>query len=164
MSDPEHDSYDIEGTAALAAAAGELAGRMHREIALLSYQLPDEIYGKPAFLETIKHMVKETEGQHVRARVLVQEPDEAGRGNQLVSLGQDFSSFVTFRQPAAEHRDWQNEWLIVDDRHLLERKAPGSIKATCHIEAPYNALKALRQFNKVWEQAETIQGFRRIHL
>lgn len=160
----ESETYEIEGTAAFAAATGDLAGRVHREIALLSYQLPDEVYGKPAFLEAIKNMVKATEGQHVRARILVQEPGNAAAGNQLVTLGQDLSSFVTFRQPAAEHRDWRNEWLIIDDRHLLERQTPNHLKATCHVEAPYNAVQALRQFNKVWEQAETIQEFRRVHL
>lgn len=164
MSEDAGNVRRLEGTDAFAAAAGEIASRARREIALLSFQLPNEFYGASTFAEAVKRMILDSAGRRARVRVLVQEPRGAATGNRLVTLGQELSSFVDFRQPAAEHADWRGEWLIVDERHLLERQAPESLVASCHMDAPPDARAALRRFDEVWEMAEPAAELRRLHL
>lgn len=164
MSEHRDNVHRLEGTAAFADAAGEIAGRAHREIALLSFQLPDELYGTATFSEAVKRMILDSASRRARVRVLVQEPRDAATGNRLVALGQELSSFVEFRQPAAENADWRGEWLIIDGSHLLERRAPESLVATCHIDAPSDARPALRRFNEAWNIAEPVAELRRLHL
>lgn len=164
MSDGAGDTRRIEGTAAFAAAAGELADRARREIALLSLQLPDEVYGTPAFTDAVKRLILESVSGHASVRVLIQNPGEAATGNRLVTLGQEMTSFVAFRQPAAEHAGWQGEWLIIDQAHVLERPTPDHLTATCHTHAPAEASAARRRFDELWAMSEATVELRRLHL
>lgn len=153
----------IEGRAALAEAAVEVASRARREIALLSFELPEAVYGTPEFCDAVKDLVL-TAGRHARVRILIQEPRGAATGHRLVTLGQHLSTYVAFRQPGIEHRERRGEYLIADERHLLQRQTPDATEAMLQLDAPPEARAALRQFNEIWDSGEPPPDLQRLYL
>lgn len=161
---PEHGGYALQGADAFAATVIELAGRAERDIALLSQRLPSQIYGNSAFLQQIKHMIRDNAGRRTQLRVLVQEPRAINIGNRLITLGQELPDFLAFKQPAAEDADLCGEWLIIDQQHFLERQTSARVDATCHINTPLKARAARRRFEQAWALATAIPELRRLSL
>ena len=123
--DPER----IEGRAAFAAAALELVSRAQLAVRLLSFDFDRAIYGDEAFVDQIKRLALSSE--RARIRVLINQPKAAMKGaHRFVELGRRLPSRIEFRELTEELMITERgDWLIVDQRGLLERQEPAALAA-----------------------------------
>lgn len=153
----------IEGRAAFAAAAVEVAGRAQREIALLSYDLPTWAYGSQAFCTAVRELILNAPRANVR--VLIHDAKTvATRGQPLIELLRQLSSYAEIRVLAEHQRGHQDDCLIADEHHLLERDTPDTPSARAHFDSPLAGRAARRRFDGLWESAEPASELRRLHL
>lgn len=152
----------IRGRADYAQAAAALAQSAQREVALLSHDLPSAFYGTDAFCTAIKDLILRY--RRARVRVLVHNPKPAARGHRLVDLGRQLSSFCEFRVLGEANRELRSDWLVIDERHVLDRFAPESLEAVCHRAAPATARSYLRRFDDYWENGQPAIDLRTLNV
>lgn len=154
----------VEGREAFAAAAAELAGRARRELALLTFDLPDWAYGTPAFCDAVRDLILRA-APRARVRVLIQDVRSvAVQSQRLLPLLRDLSSYTEIRALAEHQRDIRDDCLIADEHQVLERDAPESVAARVHRDAPVRGRAARRRFDSLWDAAEPASALRRLYL
>jgi hypothetical protein len=155
---------DIEGHAAFAEAALELVAGASREIRLFSYELDVRLYGSEALYEAVKHFLLSSE--RARLRVLInQSRFAAQRGHRLVELGRLLSSRVEFRELREDRSsELRGEWLIIDERSLLERREPEALVAKLSQDQPLVARERGNAFETLWHESLPARELRSLGL
>lgn len=154
----------VEGRSAFADAALALIAEARREIRLLSHELDVRLYGSEAVYEAVKGFLLSSE--RARLRVLINQPRLAAqRGHRLVELGRLLSSRVEFRGLSDERQqEHRAEWLIIDERSLLERREPEALVARLFQDQPLAARERGNDFETLWNEASPAQELRSLGL
>lgn len=154
----------VEGRAAFADTALALVATASREIRLLSHELDLRLYGSEALHESIKRFLLGSE--RAKLRVLLNQPRLAAqRGHRLVELGRLLSSRVEFRElPEERRQEHRGEWLIVDERSLLERREPEALVARLSKDQPLAARERGNVFESLWNESAPAQELRSLGL
>ena len=162
--DANRDPERIEGRVAFAAAALELASQAQTALRLLSFDFDRAIYGDEAFVDQIKRLALSSE--RARIKVLINQPKAAMRGaHRFVELGRRLPSRIEFRELSEEQLvSERGDWLIADQRGLLERQDPAALAARLHREAPLEARAKAQRFDELWEQSIGCSEFRSLGL
>lgn len=162
--DARRDPERIEGRAAFAAAALELASRAQLAVRLLSFDFDRALYGDEAFVDQIKRLALSNE--RARIRVLINQPKAAMRSaHRFIELGRRLPSRIEFRElPEDLMIGERGDALIVDHQGLLERSEPGALVARLQRKAPLAARAAAQRFDELWEQSSGCSEFRSLGL
>lgn len=162
--DASPDPERIEGRAAFAAAALELASQAQLALRLLSFDFDRAIYGDEAFVDQIKRLALSNE--RARIRVLINQPKAAMRGaHRFIELGRRLPSRIEFRElPEDLVISERGDALIIDHQGLLERSEPGALVARLQRKAPLVARAAAQHFDELWEQSSGCSEFRSLGL
>lgn len=160
MSGRAGEAATLEGRAALASALLALATRAERDVLLLSFDFDRVLYGSEAFVEAIRRLGLSSE--RARIRVLINQPKPAMKGaHRLVELGRRMPSRIAFRELNEERRTaHRGDWLIVDERHLIERGSPDAPTARQQPDAPLLARAKVKAFMELWEASSGCAEFR----
>jgi hypothetical protein len=152
----------LQGRAAFAAKAVELARGARYELLLRSDALDRVLYGSEDFYNTVKDFLLGSE--RARLCVLVRLPQEAvHNAPRLIDLGQRLSSRVEFREPGEQQGEIDPaDWLIADRRVLLERRSPDSLEAQFWAEEPQRGKLYGEEFDKLWNEAQPAQELRNL--
>ncbi len=163
-SEPEKEAVTVvTGIEAFIDCARQMAEAAHLDVALLSHSLDARVFGDDAFVDKLQAFVLRQERS--RLRVLVNAPELAMRkSHRLVELGRRVSSRVHFRQLADDQKGVVEEYLIVDEKLLLQRDAADQLDARYYAYAPLAARQRLQAFNILWEAALPAQEFRELRL
>lgn len=150
----------LQGRAACAARALELARAARGELLLLSDSLDRSLYGGEDFAEAVKRFLLASD--RARLLVLVNQPQPAARNiPHLLELARRISSRVEFRQPSETQAEAiRGEWLIADRRALLERREPEALEAQFWAQAPQRGKTRGEEFELRWNEAEPAQELR----
>jgi hypothetical protein len=151
----------LQGRAAFAAKAQELARGARSELLLLSDSLDRALYGSEEFADAVKHFLLDND--RARLLVLVNQPQPAARNvPYLLELARRISSRVEFREPseAPSEEAGRGEWLIADRRVLLERLAPEALEAQFWAQAPQRGKVRCEEFEQRWNEAQPAQELR----
>ncbi len=153
----------VSGMEAFVDRARQMAGAAYLDVALLSHGLDARVFGDDVFVDRLQAFIL---GQdRSRLRVLVNAPELAMRkSHRLVELGRRVSSRVHFRQLADDQKGIVEEYLIVDEKQLLQRDAADQLDARYYAYAPLAARQRLQLFNALWEAALPAQEFRELRL
>lgn len=154
----------LEGRAALASALLAMAAGARYEILLLSVDLDRTLYGSEAFVEAIQRLALSS--TRARVRVLVKQPRAAMQAaHRLVELGRRLPSRIEFRELAEERHAGQHaDWLIVDERQLIERDRPDALFARQQQDAPLLARAKAKAFMELWDESPGCAEFRTLGL
>lgn len=139
----------ITGRAQFLDAALALIATARRDIALLSYNLEPRIYNQDAIYTALKDFILLS--PRSRLRVLLNDLGPAARGHSVVELGRKLSSFVEFRGLDERQREIRADWLIIDERHVLERRTPTHLEAHLHMDNPPLVRAKRKQFDAWWQ-------------
>jgi hypothetical protein len=139
----------LTGTAELRRAVVDIVSHAERSLAILTPNLEPEIYEHVEFLDALKRFVLAR--TYARVRVLISQPERAIRhGNQLVQMGQRLSSYIQFRNLAAESRPVQEAWCIADANALVYRADHATGEGVVDTYAPEIAKRYLDLFSELW--------------
>ena len=160
MSDAAGDPVKLEGRAELASAALALVAAAQREVLLLSFDFDRALYGGEAFVDAIKRLGLSSE--RARIRVLINQPKSAMKGaHRFVELGRRMPSRIEFRELNEERLSTHRaDWLIVDERQLIERDRPDALVARQQQDAPLLARAKARAFMELWDESSGCSEFR----
>lgn len=160
MSDPAADSVKLEGGAELASALRAVVESARREVLLLSFDFDRALYGSEAFVDAIKALGLSSD--QARIRVLINQPRAAMKGaHRFVELGRRMPSRIEFRELNEERQiSLRGDWLIVDERHLIERGSPDALLARQQRDAPLAARAKARAFMELWDESPGCAEFR----
>ncbi|WP_293374933.1 hypothetical protein [Nevskia sp.] len=160
MSDAAGVPVKLEGRAALASAALAAVATARREVMLLSFDFDRALYGAEAFVDAIKALGLSSE--RARIRVLINQPRAAMKGaHRFVELGRRMPSRIEFRELNEERQiSHRADWLIVDERHLIERGSPDALIARQQLDAPLAARAKAKAFMELWEESPGCTEFR----
>lgn len=157
MTDARRTPLPVEeaviGLGAYAETAQRLVGQARRSIALMSVGLDVRAYGNPAFVDAVQAFV--LLNPQVRMRILLQQSRQAmAGGHRLVELIRRVQSRIEARQLLPEHRHMPpEEYLIVDQRHLLHRAGVQVLEARLLTDAPAAVRQPLENFEQLWEES-----------
>ncbi len=160
---PLHNDASLEftpvgGTEAFAAAALAVVATARHQLALMTVDLDQRLYGSEAFVQQLRGFI--LQHRRARLRVLVQEPLLAVRNSpRLVEFGRMLSTRIEFRQVPAARRRLRQEVLIADERAVLYRGAPDQTEAKHYEQAPLVARSHLRAFETQWQEAVVAREF-----
>jgi len=154
------DIVTLEGRAALASALLALAERAERDVLLLSFDFDRALYGSEAFVDAIKRLALSSE--RARIRVLINQPRMAVcSGHRFIELGRRLPSRIAFRELIDERRATQRaDWLIVDQRSVIERGSPDALRARQQCDAPMPARAKAKAFMALWDESPGCVEFR----
>ncbi len=161
MAESEQPEVELlEGEAAFAAKAVELAGSARMELTLLTQQLNERVYGTENFVTAVRQFV--LQHSHARLRVLVNNTKRAiSGGSRIVEFGRKLSTFIEFRELLPERRQMvREEFLIADGRLMLYREAPENLEAKFYGTVSHAARLKLREFDTFWNESSTAQELR----
>jgi len=160
VSDAAGAALVLEGRAALAAALQSAAEAAQRELLLLCFDFDRGLYGSEGFADAVKRLA--LSGERARIRVLINQPKAAMRGaHRLVELGRRLPSRIEFRELDEEQQIAQRgDWLIADQRRLVERSAPDALVARALDDAPLAAQARARAFGELWDRSPGCAEFR----
>lgn len=160
MSDAAGVPVKLEGRAELASALLAAVATARREVLLLSFDFDRALYGGEAFVDAIKALGLSSE--RARIRVLINQPRAAMKGaHRFVELGRRLPSRIEFRELNEERQiGHRGDWLIVDERHLIERGSPDALVARQQRDAPLIAGAKATAFMALWEESQGCAEFR----
>lgn len=143
-------------------AACELARSASLHLNILSYAFEREIYGYSDFVQAVQALA--TRHRMARIRILIHSPEWASRsGHRLVELARRLSSFVELRELHEQDKQLTSEVLIADEKALLYRESPDTMRARYYANAPRDAKSWLRRFEGLWAGGEPVQGLRQLN-
>ncbi len=141
----------------------EMVAGARQEIVIGSVDLDRRIYGGDVLVGGLRRFL--LEHRRGRLRGLVQKPKLAVRGaHRLVELSRALSSRIELREPGAASSGGGEEYIIVDQRKLLVRTAPGDLEARYYADAPALAREQQRSFEQCWQQAQIAREFAELRL
>lgn len=141
----------IDGRSEFRDAVEKLTAQTKEQIALYSPRLPAWLYASEGTIEFLKRWILGC--TRARVRIVIHEPRYAvAEPHRLIHLGQQLSSYFEFRD-APTRLEPSGDVLIVDDRHLLQKRMPDSTVASLWMDAPLRAREARREFDKLWEES-----------
>lgn len=160
MNEPVGVAGKLEGRAELASAALAAVTAARREVLLLSFDFDRALYGSEAFVDAIKALGLSSE--RARIRVLINQPRSAMKGaHRFVELGRRMPSRIEFRELNEERLSTHRaDWLIVDERHLIERGSPDALFARQQLDATLPARAKAKAFMELWDESSGCAEFR----
>lgn len=139
----------------------ELIGSARHDLCIYSRDLEPSLYEDATVLEAIRKVA--LSGRGARVRILLQDPTRAARdGHRLVDLAQRLSSIVHIRRPAEEDLQYAGAYLLTDSGGYLYRTFGDRFEAEGDLYYPPRRDELKRQFDAVWERAETPPELRRL--
>jgi hypothetical protein len=157
------NTYQVEDSASLRAAAAAIAQQATRTVDILSRDLDAPVYDNDEFLDAIRRLAISSPRAHVR--VLVHDSTPAVRsGHRLIELARRLTSRIGIRVVPEEKRSEPAAYLIADARAVVHRAYGERPEATLCFNAPRKARSLLHDFDATWEVSEPDPELRRLHL
>lgn len=146
----------VEATRALVAGA-------RRELCIYTRDLEPAVYEDAAVLEGIRQVALAGRGASVR--VLLQDTTRCVRdGHRLIDLAQRLSSSIHVRRPTEEDLQFAGAYLLNDSGGYLYRTFGDRFDGDGDLCYPPRRDELKRQFDEVWERAESPPELRRLGL
>jgi hypothetical protein len=145
------------------ALASDLIRTAKRQCCFFAPTLDVVLLDNASVIESLSSPARSSEKARIRLLIHDSQPSVA-RGHRLLSLAQKLSSSIAIHKTAAQHREANQLFLIVDDR--------------AHLYCPHHSLyqgrkndndaaetRQLQQvFDTMWEQSSIDSSLRRLHI
>jgi len=140
-----------------------LTQQAHHSLEIVSRDFDHRIYDNEEFTNAVKDLA--TSSPKAKIRILLQDSDKAVKlGHRLVELARRLTSFIDIRIQSKRYKEFNEAWLIVDNKAWIKR--PFSDKYMADID--YSAARQLREISKsfdaMWNEASHDPNLRRLSL
>jgi len=140
-----------------------LVSQARYKLDIVSRDLDHAIYDNEDFYNVVKHLA--TSGPKAKIRILIQDSDKAVKqGHRLVKLARKLSSFIEIRIQGKHFKEFNEAWLIVDEKAWIRRPFADKYSA----EMSYSAARKLKDigddFETMWNEASNDPNFRQLSI
>jgi hypothetical protein len=140
----------LSGTPELRGAIVDIVAHTRRSLAILTPDLEPDIYEHVEFLDALKRFVLAR--TYARVRVLITLPERTIRqSNQFAQMGQRLSTYIQFRNLAADRRPVKEAWCIADNDAIVYRADYTTGEGVADTHAPEVAKRYLATFEDLWQ-------------
>lgn len=152
-----HSSDDVrQGTVALADQA-------RRSLDIFTQQLDRRIYDNREFIEALKQLA--TSSRYALIRILIKDSTQVVKqGSRVVQLSYRISSRLQIRKPPGEYYDFDEEFVIADQKGLMRRKQGGRYEGELNFNDAAQCRRSLKFFEECWEKSSTDPELRHLVL
>jgi len=140
-----------------------LASQAIRTIDIFTHQLDRRVYDDSGFIEAVKNLAI----GHGRAliRILIQDSSRVAKeGHRLFNLGQEISSKIKFHNPAGEHSETGENFMIVDHTGLLYSRQYDRYEGHACFNDPKQARELTARFEREWKFSTPDPYLRRLSI
>lgn len=160
-----HSEGDIELTTVEEnrRVALELVSQARREVYIVSYDLDAPVFSNQEFVEALSSFIRGS--HHAHAHILLHTPDKAVKhDHRLITLAQRLSDRIHIHQPAPEHRDYIETFLVVDGIGYFKRTLPDRYEGIASFKAPITGRDLRDRFVAMWEHSTPEPEVRRLQI
>jgi hypothetical protein len=155
--------FGVDRAEPLGAVTLALAAQARRTLDIVSRHLDPSLFDREDFVDAVKSLALSSRRAEIRLLVLDPAPVVL-RGHRLVQLAQRLSSFIQLRVPSAEHREFNEAWVVADNTGYVHRRFSDRFEGTANFADPRHAARLTNRFDEIWQRANPDPNLRRLHL
>ncbi len=141
----------------------ELVKHCHRQIAILSYELDEPVYGDANYVQAISDFVRSS--RHIHMQILVKDTKRAIEyGHPLVKLAQRLSSKIQLRKLTQQPNNQEMGFMLGDTSKLLYKNDDSHYRGFFNSAAAREVKQLREEFNYLWQYAEPEPEFQQFFL
>lgn len=145
------------------AAILTLLKQANRSLDIFSRDMDPRLFDNSDFTMAVRDMVLRS--QHVRVRILVNEPDRAIKyDHRLIHAARQMTSYIEIRKTHDDYAMNPSAFVLFDQRALVYRTVATHYDGTANFNDPRKAGELLQFFNEAWEHSRQYTEFRRLYI
>ena len=157
------DLVEVDRSEAVRAVALSMVNQSQRTLDIISRHLDPVLFDNEMFAGAVRSLA--IRSSHSRIRLLVQDPAPVvAAGHRLVNLAMQLSSYVSLRVPGADHRRFNEAWLIADNTGYIRRVHADRYDGVANFADRRYATELAREFDDIWERAAPDPNLRRLNI
>ena len=140
-----------------------LVEQADRTLDIVSRNLDPPVFDTAEFVESVRALALRS--RHSQIRIVVLEPQSVvTAGHQLLQIASRLSTFIEIRRPGANHAEFNQAMLIVDQTGIVHRHLSDRYDGIANFNDRQLAGELSRKFDDIWEHAISDPNFRRMSL
>ena len=140
-----------------------MAQQCHRSIEIISRSLDPKIYDTVKFLDFVKKMI--LDNRRAKVRLLVFEPKTiVQKGHRLMNLAMTLSSFIEFRIPGEDFKDFNESLFLADTTGYIHRPNEDRFEGTLNFYDKLTSKHLLEKFEQIWEKSSPDPNLRKLNI
>jgi len=140
-----------------------LARQARRSLHIIGQALDPALYDSTEFSQAVRDVVIAHPNNAVK--VLVHDADTLVKhGHRLIELSRRLTSQFEIRKLTEDYGDFNEAYLIADQRGVLYRKQARRYDGIASFNDPTRARELLRFFNEAWQRSQQFREFRRLQV
>ena len=147
----------------VAAACLHMTAQAKFRLDIVSRDLEPALFDNADYYNAVKQLAMHNSKS--RIRILIQNSEHISKyGHRLVELSRRLSSYIDIRLQGKDFKEFNQAWLIVDDRGWIRRPLADRFKGECHFNSPREIQERSKQFNEMWDASVEDPNLRHLHL
>ena len=172
MSDSEQPSaelgistgqIEIRSREELARLSLQLAAQASRRLDIVSRHLDSDLYDNNLFCEAVKRLALSHRNARIRLLIIDSKPLKT-RSHRLLELAARLTSFIAIYGPGAQHRDFNEAFLLADDAGYIQRRFGDRFEGNADFNDRRTTLALRERMDDMWERGSPDLSFRRLHI
>lgn len=144
-------------------AARRMAEQARRTILIHSRNLDPAIYDEQEFVDAVSKLARSS--RFAEIRILVQDSTPVvQRGHRIINLAYQLTSFIKIRRPGEMFREYNQAFMVVDDRGYIHRPHADRYEGSASFNDPLRVVELTQYFNQVWEHSQPDPNIRRLSI
>ena len=157
------DQVEIADSRQLAELSLALTLQCTRYLDIVSRHLDPVVYDNDGFFEAVKRVA--LGNRYARIRLLITDSRPlVTRGHRLLDLAMRLPSFIAVRGPAAQHRDFNEAFLLADSVGYVHRRFADRCEGTANFCDRRRCAALGERFEELWERGTPDPNCKRLHL
>lgn len=155
--------FEVTTREALAEVCLAMVSQARRTLDIVSRHLDPALYDNEAFVTAVKQITLNHRSARVRLLILDPRP-LIGQGHRLIELASRLTTFIEIRTPAAQHKGFNEAWLLADNQGYVRRQFSDRYEAEVDFASRRGATALTERFEQLWQRGQLDSNFRRLHL
>jgi hypothetical protein len=157
------EQIEIVDSRQLAELSLALTLQCTRYLDIVSRHLDPPVYDNDAFFAAVKQLA--LGNRYARIRLLITDSRPlVTHGHRLINLAMRLPSFIAVRSPAAQHREFNEAFLLADNVGYVHRRFADRFEGTANFCDRRLCAALGERFEELWERGTPDPNFKRLHL
>ena len=144
-------------------SATMMAQQCSRDISIISRKLDPQAYDLPVFVDAVKKML--LANRRAKVRIIVFESREiTRRGHLLLSLASNLPSYIEFRKPGNDYRDFNESLFVADNTGYIHRASAERFDGHINFYDKRKSKILMDVFEDMWSRSDPDPNLRTMSL
>jgi len=141
----------------------ELVKQAHYQLDIISRDFDHALYDNDDFYDAVKQLA--TKSPKTKIRILINDSEKSVKqGHRLVKLARKLTSFIEIRVQGKQFKEFNEAWLIIDNKAWLRRRLADQYPAEVECSAARQLKNIAITFDSMWNEANNDPNLRQLSL